>query len=154
MTDLIQAFAIQQLLNRFANSFDLKEWDALGDCLADTVFTDYSALRGTPPETITRERFVALRREALDALGTHHLAGNHEISIKGDEADARLSMLIYRKRPDGEVLDTHCLYQFQLALVAGAWRITGITQKVLWNDGNAAIHVGAAQFHAASTTRQ
>src|SRR5215471_5995029 len=54
--------AIQQLVARFANSFDVKDWLALAECLAEELHTDYSDLRGTPPETMSRSRFVELRR--------------------------------------------------------------------------------------------
>lgn len=43
--------AISNLLTRFANSFDLKNWSALEACLTPQIFTDYSDLRGTPPNT-------------------------------------------------------------------------------------------------------
>jgi hypothetical protein len=79
--DLSTTFALQELVARFANSFDLKEWDRLGQCLADTLYTDYSELRGTPPETMSRDKFVQLRRSALQELQTHHLAGNLEIDL-------------------------------------------------------------------------
>ncbi len=46
--DLADVVAIQQLSARFANSFDTKDWTALGQCLADELYTDYSDLRGTP----------------------------------------------------------------------------------------------------------
>jgi len=41
---------IRQLIARFANSFDLKAWDALRECLAESLRTDYSDLRGSKPE--------------------------------------------------------------------------------------------------------
>jgi len=66
---------IRQLIARFANSFDLKAWDALRKCLAESLRTDYSDLRGCKPEIVSRERFVGLRRRALDSLKTHHLTG-------------------------------------------------------------------------------
>ena len=53
---------IRQLIARFANSFDLKAWDALRECLAESV---------------------ELRRRALDSLKTHHLAGYPEITVEG-----------------------------------------------------------------------
>src|SRR5206468_2310114 len=65
--------AIRTLIARFANAFDLKAWDALDACLTESLHTDYSDLRGTPPETVSRQRFVELRRAALDHLATHHV---------------------------------------------------------------------------------
>ncbi|MBK7319976.1 nuclear transport factor 2 family protein [Candidatus Villigracilis affinis] len=54
---------IQQLIARFANSFDVKDWDGLQACFTESLYTDYSDLRGTPPETISASEYVRLRRE-------------------------------------------------------------------------------------------
>ena len=68
--------AIQQRIARFANSFDLKDWEALGACLTEQIYTDYSELRGTPPEIVSRlnnemRRYLstAEARDAYDRLG-------------------------------------------------------------------------------------
>src|SRR5262249_5693510 len=103
--------AIQQLVARFANSFDTKDWRALRECLADELHTDYSDLRGTPAETMPRSRFVELRRSALQSLQTHHLCGNVEIG-GARPIEARVSMTIHRRAESGATFDTHCLYTF------------------------------------------
>jgi len=66
-------FKIQKLIPRFANSFDLKDWDGLLACLAESVYTHYSDLCGTPPETVKAVDYVAARRTSLENLKTHHL---------------------------------------------------------------------------------
>ncbi len=134
--------AIQNLLARFANSFDLKDWDALCNCLSDTIYTDYSDLRGTPPEQMSNQRYAELRRIALQELQTHHLSGNTEIELDGDAANAKVSTIIFRKNKDGQTLHTHCLYQFGLSKSSGQWLINSIVQKVFWSDGQTAIHAG------------
>ena len=40
MNDVSEVFAIQQLIAQFANSFDMKDWTALGECRADELATD------------------------------------------------------------------------------------------------------------------
>jgi len=117
-------------------------WDALDACLAESLHTDYSDLRGSPPETVSSRRFVELRRTALDHLATHHLSGNYDVTVDGDHGRCRASMMIWRRDDGGRVLNTHCLYEFELSKSAGGWRISSITQKVLWNDGDWAIHAG------------
>lgn len=144
MPDPDAAFELQQLVARFANSFDLKDWEGLGQCLSPEVFTDYSDLRGTPPETVSREIFVALRRTALDALRTHHLAGNVEIAVTGATAALKVSMVIHRQAETGESLTTHCLYLMGAERSDTAWSICSLTQKVLLNYGNQAVHKGIA----------
>jgi hypothetical protein len=134
--------AILNLLGRFVNSFDVKQWDQLKGCLTENVSTDYSDFRGTPPETITAERFVELREKALAPLKTHHLAGNHEISAEGNRGEARVSMVIFRRDDSGKVFNTHCLYLFGLEKQGGAWKIKSIVQKVFWSDGDPHLHSG------------
>lgn len=142
MSNMHEHYGINQLISRFSNSFDLKAWGDLKDCLTESIYTDYSELRGTPPETMSGIKFVELRRQALQHLKTHHLAGNGEISITGDEGSVRVSMIIYRKDESGEVLNTHCLYLFGVKKVGETWKICSIVQKVFWSDGDTSIHQG------------
>jgi hypothetical protein len=41
LSDPIATLALQKLVARFANSFDLKDWDGLQDCLDSSVHADY-----------------------------------------------------------------------------------------------------------------
>lgn len=136
--------AIQEVIARFANSFDLKDWSGLQSCFTESIFTDYSDLRGTPPETITAADYVRSRREALDSLKLHHLVSNYEIDFTDtNSATCRASMMVWRKS-DVEEFTSHCFYVFQLKrLETGDWKISGITQRVFWNDGNSSVHRGA-----------
>jgi hypothetical protein len=143
--DITAVFELQNLVGRLANSFDLKEWDRLGGCLSDNLHTDYQDLRGTPPEVMSREKFVQLRRRALHELQTHHLAGNVEIELAENNAQLRVSMVIYRRDKDGRTLNTHCLYFFGAEQGKNGWRINSIRQKVFIKDGEAGIHSGIAK---------
>jgi 3-phenylpropionate/cinnamic acid dioxygenase small subunit len=136
---------IQQLIFRFANCFDLKDWEGLGSCLTDVVHTDYSQLRGTLPGDQRREDFVSQRRIALDSLKTQHLCSNIVVgeSMAGAH-NVKATMVIYRRDQNGQVFNTHCIYDFAVLQAAERWRIASITQNVLWNDGQQTIHVGAS----------
>lgn len=144
MDKLGDILLLQKLFSQFANCFDLKAWDELETCLAPNIHTDYSDLRGTPPEVMSNVRFVELRRTALQALKTHHLLGNQQIDVDGERAHATVSAVIYRRNAAGAVLNTHCLYRFEAQKIGGHWKIAAITQKVLWSDGDPAIHAGIA----------
>jgi len=50
VTDQSSLFDVQQLAARFANSFDIKDRKGLKDCLSDSIYVDYSELRGGTPE--------------------------------------------------------------------------------------------------------
>jgi hypothetical protein len=110
VSEIRDRLAIHELLAAYANSFDRKDWIGLGECLADTLHTDYSQLRHTPPETISREHFVELRQSALHELDTQHLLSNIQVRLNRDRGEAIASMVIFRRDVAGERLDTHCLY--------------------------------------------
>lgn len=134
---------IQKLIARFATSFDVKDWSGLEACFTESLFTDYSDLRGTPPQTVTASEYTRQRRESLDHLKLHHLVGNHEVDLTdSNTAACRASMVVWRKS-DEEEFTSHCVYTFQLMKQDSDWKISGITQKVLWNEGTSSIHKGA-----------
>ena len=131
------------LISRFANSFDLGDWDGLRSVLADPVSVDYSDLRGQRAR-VPRSDYVEQRRSALAALTTQHLLVNREIEVSGDEASCRASGIIHRRR-GSEFFDSHVIYDFSLVRDSQGWSICGIAQTVLWNEGDPQIHPGAAR---------
>jgi hypothetical protein len=136
---------VQEVIARFSNSFDLKDWDGLEACFTESLYTDYGDLRGTPPETVKASDYVAQRRESLDHLKLHHLVGNYEIDLpEANRATCRASMIVWRKSDEAE-FTSHCIYDFQLTKLGLDWKINGILQKVLWNEGTASIHKGAVE---------
>jgi SnoaL-like protein len=86
--------------------------------------------------------YVSARRESLDPLKLHHLVSNYEIDLNLNTATCRASMIVWRKSEEEE-FTSHCVYTFQLTKQESDWKISGITQKVLWNEGTASIHKGA-----------
>jgi hypothetical protein len=136
-------FKIQEVIARFANSFDVKDWDGLEACLTESLYTDYSDLRGTPPQNVMASEYARSRRESLDHLKLHHLISNFEFDFPDeDTATCRASMIVWRKSED-DVFTSHCFYIFQLRQLSAEWKISGITQRVLWNEGTASLHKGA-----------
>ena len=134
---------IQQIVARFANSFDVKDWNGLEACFTESLYTDYSDLRGTPPETISARDYVQKRIDSLNHLKLHHLVSNYEVDFTdSNSATCRASMVVWRKS-DEEEFTSHCVYIFQVVKQAEIWKISGITQKVLWNAGTSSIHTGA-----------
>ena len=72
-----------------ARALDVKDWVAYRGCFTDEIETDYSDLRGEPPQIVKADDFVALRRTALDRLKTLHLSANHLVTVDGDRALGR-----------------------------------------------------------------
>ena len=135
---------IQKIIARFANSFDLKDWAGLQACFTESIFTDYSDLRGTPPQTISAVDYVQSRRESLEHLKLHHLVSNYEIDFAdSNSATCRASMIVWRKAGEENESSSHCFYAFQLTKQDSGWKLSGITQKILWNEGNSSVQRGA-----------
>lgn len=134
---------IQKVIARFANSFDVKDWNGLEACLTESLYTDYSDLRGTPPQTVSAKDYVQKRIDSLDDLKLHHLVSNYEVDLTGsNSATCRASMVVWRVS-DEEEFTSHCVYIFQLTKPDSDWKISSITQKVLWNEGTSSLHKGA-----------
>lgn len=141
--DVEERQRIQEIIARFATSFDIKDWEGLQACLTESLYTNYSDLRGTPPETLTASEYVRLRRESVGHLKMHHLVSNYEIDFAdSNTAACRASMVVWRTSGEGE-FTSHCLYTFRLVRQNGGWKINSISQKILWNEGNASLHKGS-----------
>ncbi len=133
---------VQQVIARFANSFDVKDWDGLQSCFTDEIHTDYPD-RGEPLQTVSAADYVKARRESLKHLKLHHLVSNYEIEILNlDTAACRASMVVWRRSNEEEVA-SHCRYDFRLARRKDEWKISGITQTVLWNERTSSAREGA-----------
>jgi SnoaL-like domain len=136
-------FEIQKTISRFANSFDLKDWELMKSVLSDRMIVDYSDLRGEPAKEIDSDTYVQSRKDALANLHTHHLIGNLEIEFSQNSARVRASSTIFRRFED-RVFNTHAMYEFGLIkTISTGWLIDSIKQSVLWNDGDSTVHKAA-----------
>src|SRR4249919_2318310 len=123
--------AINDLLTRFFQAFDDKNWPMMRDCLCDEVVTDYASFRGVPPSTISRNAYVEHRRTALESLDMQHNFFNLrvEMGTKEESAAARCNYLIhrYQSSPDAIVDDyfhSSGHYVFGCVRLDGAWKIS------------------------------
>jgi hypothetical protein len=136
--------AVIEVVLAVARALDVKDWAACRRCFTDEIETDYSDLRGEPPQIVKADEFVELRRTALERLKTLHLSVNHLVTVDGDRATCVSAAIIHRFRPeDGERFDTYCAYTHALVRAGGLWKIGKIKQTVYWNTGNPDIHSGA-----------
>lgn len=133
--------AIKSVISRFMNSFDLKDWAGMAALLHDTLQLDYTDLRGEAPKEVSSAEYVASRKEALESLLTHHLISNFDVTLENNLATVTASCLIYRKRGE-DVFNSHALYTFGLVSSTGGWKISDITQRILWNEGEPNLHSG------------
>jgi hypothetical protein len=135
--------AINDLLTRFFQAFDEKDWPLMRDCLCDEVYTDYSSFRRIPAATIPADRFVEQRRAALHALDMQHnfLNLRVELDAAGGSATARCNYMIQRFHSsyDGHY-HSQGHYLFAFVNAGGAWKISRIVQQLLRSQGDPEIH--------------
>jgi 3-phenylpropionate/cinnamic acid dioxygenase small subunit len=138
---------IQDLLFRFMRSFDEKDWEAMGECLAQTLDCDYSSFRSTAPGKMTRDSYVKQRRAALSSLRTQHNLSNVTMSKSGGGIEVRCNYAILRFHPgfDGSrdgYFHSYGQYRFIVSRRKRRWYIASIAQSLLMNNGNPALHGG------------
>jgi hypothetical protein len=134
---------IQSVLSRFMNSFDLKDWAQMRSTLATVLSVDYSSFRGEEPHQLSADDYVSARKCALEPLMTQHLLSNLDIRPTDDIASAEATCMIFRSNGE-EYFDSHAFYRFELARGSSGWRLTSITQRILWNEGNPKLHAGVS----------
>jgi|HigsolmetaAR201D_1030396.scaffolds.fasta_scaffold02426_12 3-phenylpropionate/cinnamic acid dioxygenase small subunit len=126
--------AVRRLIARFANCLDAKAWDELSECLAESVYTDFSEPHGRLPESLPRRELVESQRAALEDVRTQHLTGNVEVYINGTSATARLSAMILRRREGAPTSTTHCQFLLGFEYRERNWKICSVLRRVLWSE--------------------
>jgi 3-phenylpropionate/cinnamic acid dioxygenase small subunit len=138
---------INDLLFRFAASFDEKNWEEMRAILADVIYCDYSSLRGVPPGPVSGADYVEQRVTSLAGLDTQHDLTNVRVAVGGDAATARCNFVIRRfaelsQTASDNFFHSYGHYLFGLRRDAGRWKISAITQVVLRSRGTPDIHRG------------
>ena len=148
--------AIHDLLARFFQSFDERNWEMLRGCLCDEVFSDYSSFRNVPAATSAADEYVDQRRTALQPLAMQHNFLNLRVEPDAAGATARCNYIIHRFHPSFDGRNDHYFhsyghYTFSFGRGDACWRIARITQSHLRSQGNAQIH-GATREPATAPT--
>lgn len=143
--------AVRQLADRtaiistivaIANAIDRKDWGRLRSLLADELNTDYSQFRGEPAGTVLADAYVMSRKEGLEGVRTLHISTNHEVVVRGGEADCYSAYRIFRvaEGSGGERLETAGAYEHQLVRAGDRWLVKGIKQTVVVFSGDRSVH--------------
>lgn len=135
---------IKNIIETFCKAFDSKDWTSLSQCLAETIFTDYSSFRGTKPGNICSAEFIELRKKGLHDLTTRHLTNNFQIAFSELRATCHCDFAIQRFDNREKYFHSYGHYIFLLSKIESIWKITSMKQVVVRNEGDASIH-GAFQ---------
>ncbi|WP_367124640.1 nuclear transport factor 2 family protein [Streptomyces phytohabitans] len=78
---------IVELLGRYADMADLKDFDTPERVYADEVALDFESVVGVPPMTVPLDQYVEVLRGAFAPFAaTHHVISGHVVALDGDRA--------------------------------------------------------------------
>ncbi|MEU2062812.1 nuclear transport factor 2 family protein [Streptomyces sp. NPDC013455] len=121
---------------RMAWYADQRDWDALGEVFAARATLDYTSLNGGEPATLSPAEIVDGWRTGLGVyVATHHLLGNHLVSVDGDSAVCTATFQATHRKTDDSLWTLGGTYRFDLARTTDGWRITGVVMTAVWSDG-------------------
>jgi hypothetical protein len=127
-------------INALFISTDNREWDAVRQCFAAAVLFDMTSMTGGEPSRMTPDQITDAWEQGLAALeAIHHQAGNHRVTVSGDEADAfcYATATHYLTNPTGRNTRTFVgSYDFHLVREGDEWRIDLFRFNLKYIDGN------------------
>jgi hypothetical protein len=130
--------AIAKLTHDYCWAIDTRQWDALHDVFDAEVEADLGAgaMRGV-------DAVIARVSSVLGGLdASQHMVSTHQISVDGDVATGRCSVLaqhVRRGTEGGSTLLFGGWYEDEYRVGARGWRITKRRIVASWSDGNRAV---------------
>jgi len=143
-----------ELMSRYANIPDTKNWDELPRSVFCDEFTaDFSAF-GTPAATVTRDAWCERSKQAFAGwTATHHAITNHLIAIGGDRASIRAHIHVEHWAPPEVAADgPNCwlvvgFYDDIAVRTPEGWRLSSVKLTLTHQENEAllAASMAAAQ---------
>ena len=129
---LVDRAEITELFHAFARAIDEKDQAAYTDTFAEdgAVTLPHGTYRG-------RDAIRAMRGPPQQ-WGTHHIQGNHQITVDGDAATARAYVIAshtFEKAVLSDNARAGGWYDATLARTSDGWRFKNIGLTIVWNTG-------------------
>ncbi|MFY1638048.1 nuclear transport factor 2 family protein [Solwaraspora sp. WMMB335] len=124
--------AIVELLTRYAQCCDRREFDQVGGCFTDDARAEYSGKR--LPRGVAH--IVAHMAPLANLAASQHVVGSVSVDVTGDTATASSYTVAHLVRPvdaGHEVVHRGLHYADQLVRTAAGWRISDRVHRVLWS---------------------
>lgn len=132
--DLIDRQDIIDVLTRYANTIDDKNWEGVESCFTEDAILDYS----TTGKYIGPKSWIdGVAREGSGQMRqAQHYISNFEVEINGDEASTRTYLFSKHVYPDEGGYTTGGVYIDKLRRTPNGWRIFHRSQKHYWKEGD------------------
>ena len=131
--------AIAQVIQRYFDAVDEKQFDRFADVFAAEAVLRYSLDESTGPAASVAQMVARMRPFVGVFRFTQHLAGIPTIEIDGDRATARTNLraVHVQQRRDGSrsVWRVFGVYRDRLARTPAGWRIAERVFRALHVDG-------------------
>lgn len=129
---LVDRAAITELFHSFARAIDEKNQPAYADCFAEDGAVTL------PHGTYVGKDAIRAMRGPPPQWGTHHIQGNHQITVDGDTATARAYVIASHTFEKAVLHDNARAggwYDATLARTNEGWRLKTIVLTIVWNTG-------------------
>lgn len=138
LQELADRAAIVDVATAYATAVDARDWERLGALFTDDACWEYSA----SGERLVGSDAIVARFSSRRYDATHHLNGNHVVTVHGDEAEHTCYFQAQHVRldlPGGEKLLAGGHYDDRLRRTPDGWRFTHRRITIVWSEGNPAV---------------
>ncbi|HEX8692250.1 MAG TPA: nuclear transport factor 2 family protein [Longimicrobium sp.] len=146
---LVDEREVVRTIDRLFVGTDRRDWEAVRACFAPRVLFDMTSVAGGEPAERSPEEIAAGWEEGLRPLhAVHHQAGNHEVAVRGDEADAFCYGVAFHYLPNASGRNTRTFvgsYDFHLVRADGRWAIDRFRFDLKFIDGNPSLEAEAGR---------
>jgi hypothetical protein len=151
MTEHHDRDELVELMSRYADMADTREWhDLPRTVFCDEITSDFSAF-GTPVETLSRDTWCQ-RAERMFAgwTATHHVITGHRIVVDGDRATIRAHVRAeHWAPPDVATGGPNCwlvvgFYDDVAVRTPGGWRLSSVKLIPTHQENDALLAAAAA----------
>jgi hypothetical protein len=140
LEQLVERQRIVDVVTELFLATDRRDWPAVIDCFTREVAFDKSSAGGAAPGTVAATELAAGWERSLAPLtAVHHQAGNFQVRVRGEEAEAFCYALASHWLPNPSGRNSRTFvgsYDFGLRKDAGRWRIALFRFNLKYVDGN------------------
>jgi hypothetical protein len=136
---LVERQRIVDVITELFVATDRRDWPAVITCFAPQVLFDMRSLSGVAPSTMAATEIAAAWERGLAHLeAVHHQAGNFQVQLRGDDAEASCYATASHYLPNPSGHDTRVFvgsYDFVLEKESGRWQIALFRFNLKYVDG-------------------
>lgn len=137
-------------LTHLLHAIDDADWTGVRACLADEVRVDYSELFGGEAETVSADELVKRWQGLVPGFdATQHMTGPCLVEEGANGLVVQTHVRAYHRLGDA-VWGVHGHYVVPLQRTPAGWRITGITLRMFYQEGDRDLPALAAERAATS----